>query len=199
MNQFISLIGETYTVLCCGEDWYLRSDIIWSKPNPMPESVKDRPTKSHEYIFLMAKSQRYYYDAEAVKEKGTGTEYDKARRPKGRMTGTRYLVEGKGQEKAGDSFGNGSDYRNKRSVWTVTTKPYREAHFATFPPDLIEPCILAGCPVGGTVLDPFNGSGTTGAVALKHGRDYIGIELNPEYIELTMKRLSEVQPRLEAL
>ena len=126
------------------DGWYLRSDIIWAKPNPMPESVRDRPTKSHEYIFLLAKSQRYYYDADAIRENGTGTEYDRTKRARGRMTGTRYLVEGKGQEVAGDSFGVGSTTRNKRSVWTVSTKPFRGAHFATFPPDLIEPCILAG-------------------------------------------------------
>lgn len=200
--------------------WYLRSDIVWHKPNPMPESVKDRPTKAHEYIFLLAKSQRYYYDHQAIQEPSTSPtetakryEYQFFTGPKhesgkysasgqkhtagyknlqadGQQPNTMHLKRLEGEEYL-------SPVRNKRSVWTVTTKPYREAHFATFPPDLIEPCILAGCPVGGTVLDPFNGSGTTGAVALKHGRDYIGIELNPEYIELTYKRLATVQPTLE--
>ena len=195
------LIGIPWRVAFAlqADGWYLRSDIIWSKPNPMPESVKDRPTKAHEYIFLLAKSQRYYYDAEAVKEKvGEPTRRAKTFRNGGDYTGGNSFYNDSKKEK--DSHGDGHESlegRNKRSVWTVTTKPYREAHFATFPPDLIEPCVLAGCPAGGVVLDPFNGSGTTGAVALKHGRDYIGIELNPEYIELTMKRLSEVQPRLE--
>ena len=148
------------------DGWYLRSDIIWAKPNPMPESVTDRPTKSHEYIFLLTKSARYFYDSAAIAEEAA---YD------GRK---------------------GVRVRNKRDVWTVTTKPYKGAHFATFPPDLIDPCILAGSRPGDTVLDPFNGSGTTGAVSIKHGRNYIGCELNPDYIELTKKRLAQVQPTL---
>jgi len=180
------------------QGWYLRSDIIWHKPNPMPESVKDRPTKAHEYIFLLAKSQRYYYDAEAIFEPhaSTAETYESARKTAQEQR-SKHLGQWTGGKDTHFSNPMNPAGRNKRTVWTVTTKPYREAHFATFPPALIEPCILAGCPVGGTVLDPFNGSGTTGAVALKHGRDYIGIELNPEYIELTYKRLSEVQPRLE--
>lgn len=195
------LIGIPWRVAFAlqADGWYLRSDIIWHKPNPMPESVKDRPTKSHEYIFLMAKSQRYYYDAEAVKEKvGEPTRRAKTFRNGGDYTGGNSFHNNSKKEK--NSHGDGDDSfsgRNKRSVWTVTTKPYREAHFATFPPDLIEPCVLAGCPAGGVVLDPFNGSGTTGYVALKNNRDYIGIELNPEYIELTHKRLATVQPTLE--
>lgn len=170
-----------------------------SKPNPMPESVKDRPTKSHEYIFLLAKSQRYYYDNEAVKEKASMSSGYSLQRLNGKPHNRKLASGYKSDASSGTTIDEWIDsgMRNRRSVWTVTTKPYREAHFATFPPDLIEPCVLAGCPAGGVVLDPFNGSGTTGAVALKHGRDYIGIELNPEYIELTMKRLSEVQPRLE--
>jgi DNA modification methylase len=165
--------------------WYLRSDIIWHKPNPMPESVTDRPTKAHEYIFLLAKSERYYYDHEAVKEQAE----------------TKPMPRNKNSEHYNASLGNGSDrfsagervygedgMRNKRSVWTVATNPYKEAHFATFPPDLIKPCILAGCPAGGTVLDPFGGSGTTGQVALELGRNAILIELNPEYAKLIEQR-----------
>jgi len=172
------------------DGWYLRSDIIWSKPNPMPESVTDRPTKSHEYIFLLAKSAKYYYDAEAISEKSKDPESYAGRR-KRTMTAAYVSVTGH-KNTTGVHEGKTYPTRNKRSVWTVTTKPYRGAHFATFPPDLIEPCILAGSRVGDVVLDPFNGSGTTGAVAIGNGRDYTGIELNPEYIALTEKRLAGV-------
>jgi DNA modification methylase len=141
------------------DGWYLRQDIIWHKPNPMPESVKDRCTKAHEYIFLLSKSQKYYFDSEAIKEPTT----DK-RAP-----------------------GN----RNKRSVWTVTTKPFKGAHFATFPLDLIEPCVLAGSPKGGVVLDPFFGSGTTGVVAEKNERRCVGIELNADYVKLAITRINK--------
>lgn len=241
------------------DGWWLRSEIIWHKPNPMPESVTDRPTKSHEMIYLLAKSAKYFYDAEAIKEpskdpiddRGARTAEEHKRFPTEKVNGIR----------ASGVYPT----RNKRDVWTVTTKPYKEAHFATFPPDLIEPCILAGtsakgeCPKCGKawvrvvettglprndkrthsteeqrlgktpapepvkggntspitttigwqpqcecgeqpvpqkILDPFNGSGTTGAVSIKHGREYIGCELNPAYIELTYKRLAEVQPML---
>ena len=185
------LVGIPWRVALAlqADGWYLRSDIIWHKPNPMPESVTDRPTKSHEYIFLITKSERYYYDAEAVKENDGGKNgarpYDERREgvvlgratdPNGGLT--KEWVAGSG--------------RNKRSVWTVPTHPYSGAHFATFPPKLIEPCILAGCPVGGVVLDPFNGSGTTGVVALKHGRRYVGIELNPEYLEMARQRIDKL-------
>lgn len=168
------------------DGWYLRQDIIWHKPNPMPESVTDRCTKSHEYIFLLAKSARYYYDAEAVKEVGTfeaGTRRKAFTSPRAAAMGR----EASGNEK--DGWVTESGFRNRRSVWTVSTKPYSGAHFATFPPDLIEPCILAGCPEGGVVLDPFNGSGTTGEVCIKHGRQYIGLELNPAYVELAKQRI----------
>ena len=174
------------------DGWYLRQDIIWAKPNPMPESVTDRCTKSHEYIFLLSKSQQYWYDADAIAEPGSGTVYDRTRRKSGRLDGTRYLVDGKGQERAGNMFGIGSEYRNKRSVWTVTTKPFAEAHFATFPEDLIEPCVLAGCPENGIVLDPFMGAGTTAVVAVKNGRQYVGFELNPEYIKIAERRIGIV-------
>lgn len=171
------------------DGWYLRSDIIWHKPNPMPESVRDRPTKSHEYIFLLSKNKRYYYDADAIAEPSAWAGDPRAGYGRLHYRGKREGQKGTGQE----NFVSISETRNKRSVWTVTTKPYSGAHFATFPPDLIEPCILAGSKAGDVVLDPFNGSGTTGAVALKHHRDYIGCELNPEYIELTNQRIKQVQ------
>ncbi len=173
--------------------WYLRSDIIWAKPNPMPESVTDRPTKSHEYIFLLSKSPRYHYDAEAIKEKSVTNE---KRRPY--TSEGAWAIDGRPPEKRrsgeereeGDGVGT---IRNKRTVWTVATAPYKESHFATFPPDLIKPCILAGCPVGGTVLDPFGGSGTTGMVALELGRNAILIELNPEYAAIAKGRCNVTQ------
>lgn len=171
------------------DGWYLRSDIIWHKPNPMPESVKDRPTKAHEYIFLLAKSERYYYDNEAIKEP---SKYPNGNR-KSRANSTSKVF----HNAIGNKVHHGDQTyvkRNKRSVWAVSTKPFREAHFATFPPDLIEPCILAGCPSGGAVLDPFFGAGTTGLVAIRNGRRYIGIEMNEEYIEIAKKRLEAEMP-----
>jgi DNA modification methylase len=181
------------------DGWYLRQDIIWHKPNPMPESVTDRCTKAHEYIFLLSKSERYYYDNEAVREPVSQSSLKRAEykwdcdRPSTKnasMGGDGIHV-----EKMGTRFVN-PEGRNRRSVWTVATKPYAEAHFAVYPPKLIEPCILAGCPVDGTVFDPFNGSGTTGYVALCNNRHYIGTELNPEYVALTDKRLSAIQPKM---
>jgi DNA modification methylase len=170
------------------DGWYLRQDIIWHKPNPMPESVKDRCTKAHEYIFLLSKNKKYYYDADAIREDFTD---DRMGNPKG---GGQYAKEAfkdvfgpnaqSGLQKGEWNADGSVTGRNKRSVWTVTTKPYSEAHFATFPPDLIEPCILAGCPADGIVLDPFMGSGTTAMVAYENNRNYVGCELNPEYIEL---------------
>jgi len=158
------------------DGWWLRQDIIWAKPNPMPESVTDRCTKSHEYVFLLTKSERYYYDHEAIKE------------PVTQSTTARLSQDVEGQD-----LGAG-DTRNKRSVWTVATQPYAEAHFATYPPKLIEPCILAGCPKGGVVLDPFFGSGTTGLVADRLGRDCIGIELNPAYAVIARNRIKDDAP-----
>jgi DNA modification methylase len=169
------------------DGWYLRQDIIWHKPNPMPESVKDRCTKAHEYIFLLSKNRKYYYDNEAIREPYQSKK-EKPRNKAAEGYNNSY-VGGRWSEGVRDYYSAGK--RNKRSVWTVTTKPFKEAHFATFPPDLIEPCILAGCPAGGVVLDPFMGSGTTAVVALKHNRNYIGIELNPEYIKIAEKRISE--------
>lgn len=167
--------------------WYLRSDIIWHKPNPMPESVTDRPTKSHEYIFLLTKSAKYFYDYEAIKEDAIWADEKRAGLGRLNYRGKRQGEEGTGQE----AFVSIVDKRNKRSVWSVNVKPYKEAHFATYPPELIQPCILAGSKEGDLVLDPFSGSGTTGEVALQHGRNYVGLELNPEYAKLSEKRLTE--------
>jgi DNA modification methylase len=177
------------------DGWYLRQDIIWHKPNPMPESVTDRCTKSHEYIFLMSKSEKYFYDADAVREK-TGLEitWDEYKTKKGRWFERDSNGQGLNQidrtERSGSySHPNG---RNKRSVWTVATKPYSEAHFAVFPQELIEPCIQAGSKTGDVVLDPFFGSGTTGEVAERFGRNYIGIELNEDYKSLQQKRCGQM-------
>ena len=176
------------------DGWWLRQDIIWHKPNPMPESVTDRCTKAHEYIFLLAKSAKYYYDNEAVKEESFTTVNRKTLETDEYKNGkTPSEVVGRAVQRGGKSlayaYPNGIPFRNKRSVWTVTTKPFRGAHFATFPPDLIEPCILAGSAADTLVLDPFSGAGTTGVVAVRHGRRYIGIELNPDYLEMSRKRI----------
>ena len=180
------LIGIPWRVAFAlqADGWYLRQDIIWAKPNPMPESVRDRCTKSHEYMFLLSKKAKYHYDHEAIKEPakwerwGNQTENKKHKGTAGHLGG-----------KTLDELPV-RDTKNKRDVWTVPTKGYKGAHFATFPPKLIEPCVLAGCPKGGTVLDPFSGSATTGEVALQHGRRYIGIELNDDYQQLARERLS---------
>ena len=171
------------------DGWYLRQDIIWHKPNPMPESVQDRCTKAHEYIFLLSKSQKYYYDIDAIKEEAHTTDASDRNRDESRLNNT------PGRTRMSGLTTNHYETKNKRSVWTVTTKPYEGAHFAVFPQDLIEPCILAGAPVGGVVLDPFMGSGTTAQVAQHLGRKYLGCELNPAYAELQNKRLQ--QPSFE--
>jgi DNA modification methylase len=168
-----------------GPSWYLRSDVIWSKPNPMPESVTDRPTKAHEYLFLLSKSERYYYDAGAILEPQlTG----KTAKYYGTSGAAPWNAASGGHRDKSGSYGDG-ETRNRRSVWEVATQPFGEAHFATFPPALIEPCILAGCPKGGTVLDPFGGAGTTGLVADRLGRNAILIELNPEYAAMAERRI----------
>jgi DNA modification methylase len=173
------------------DGWYLRQDIIWYKPNPMPESVTDRCTKAHEYIFLMTKSGKYYYDNESVKEASAESSFKRWAQDIDSQKGSdRVPFKSNGNMKA---VAVNCEKRNRRSVWTVTTKCYKDAHFATFPPDLIEPCILAGSKAGDTVLDPFAGSGTTLAVAIKHNRHSIGIELNPEYVKLIHKRLINTQ------
>lgn len=220
------LIGIPWMVAFAlrADGWYLRSDIIWAKPNPMPESVRDRPTKSHEYIFLLTKSSDYFYDYEAVLEPANyDGRKDTVMKGSKKYKDGSYLANGnanslsvKGRERW--RFKNLQEdgqqpnsiherraeglkdevyaVRNKRDVWTVSTKSYSGAHFATFPTELIEPCILAGTKEGDTVLDPFNGSGTTGEVSIKHHRLYIGCELNPKYVKLTHRRLSQVQPVL---
>ena len=169
------------------DGWYLRSDIIWSKPNPMPESVTDRPTKAHEYLFLLSKCERYYYNAEAIAERATDPETILGkRRPS--IDPIDIGDNGSGRNRADVRNQAPRNTRNKRSVWTVTTQPYAEAHFAAYPPDLIKPCILAGTTAGDMVLDPFAGSGTTGMVAIELGRKAILIELNPDYIPLIERR-----------
>jgi len=194
------------------DGWYLRQDIIWSKPNPMPESVTDRCTKSHEYIFLLSKSARYYYNADAIKEPVTESTVERLNqdvenqagsdRIPGKTNGAMKAVRYGGNKYTQDpdvfnrtKSGGAYDFRetrNKRDVWTISTCGYKEAHFATFPCKLVEPCILAGCPEGGTVLDPFFGSGTVGEVATYLGRDFVGIELNPKYIKLAEKRTAQM-------
>lgn len=179
------------------DGWYLRQDIIWHKPNPMPESVRDRCTKSHEYIFLLSKSDKYYFDNEVIKE--PMSEVSKARMKRGVSSSHKNVNGAPGQtphsmnkpRKHGE-FTNFPDLRNRRSVWTVATKPYKGSHFATFPPDLIEPCILSGSKIGDIVLDPFMGSGTTAFVAKQLDRQYIGCELNPEYKKLQQERINSL-------
>lgn len=200
------LIGIPWRVALAlqADGWYLRQDIIWSKPNPMPESVKDRCTKAHEYIFMLSKSPSYYYDAAAIAEPAiyaglsgqdesgfkdaklySGKHSDKQRGHARRHAGfnDRWDKMTKAQQCSGT--------RNKRSVWEVPTKPFPESHFATFPPDLIEPCIRAGCPVGGVVLDPFGGAGTTGLVSDRNQRNAVLIELNPAYVKIAQNRLEK--------
>jgi len=179
------------------DGWYLRQDIIWHKPNPMPESVQDRCTKAHEYIFLMSKSSKYYYDHQSIKEASSGgfNKGDGSKLAKQAIVRSGGILSG-GTDKS--TLGTSAEEdRNKRSVWTVTTKPYEGAHFAVFPQDLIEPCILAGAPVGGIVLDPFMGSGTTAQVAQHLGRKYLGCELNEDYKILQQKRLRQMSLVLE--
>jgi DNA modification methylase len=199
------------------DGWYLRTDIIWHKPNPMPESVTDRPTRDHEYLFLLSKSARYYYDQEATLEAVSPNTHarisqnvaaqigsDRANAG-GKTNGNMKAVVrgGVNPKAAANAIGNKQNEsfsaavclpvtkRNKRTVWTVTTRGFSDAHFATFPPALIEPCILAGSPMGGVVFDPFTGSGTTGEVAIRHGRNFVGTELNPDYCKMARKRIGD--------
>ena len=176
------------------DGWWLRSDIVWSKPNPMPESVTDRPTRSHEYVFLLSKSARYYYDADAIREQtNTMATWEEWVAGDGRKMPSGNLVEGvnAGFGAKQDSFTHPAG-RNKRSVWEIATQPYAKAHFATFPEKLVEPCILAGCPEGGAVLDPFAGSGTVGLVAERLGRHSVLIEANEEYCEMARERTAQM-------
>lgn len=193
--------------------WYLRSDIIWHKPNPMPESVTDRPTKAHEYIFLLSKSPRYFYDSDAIREPVTGNAHARGEgvNPKSKTPGRNSRIHvdrdpaharpkpSRQNESFSAAVRGLVDDRNKRSIWTVATHPFKGAHFATFPPDLIKPCIMAGSRLGDVVLDPFFGAGTTGLVALELGRKCIGIELNPQYAEMAKQRCLNVTPGLELL
>lgn len=189
-SKDLLLIPARVAIALQADGWYLRSDIIWHKPNPMPESVTDRPTKAHEYIFLLAKQERYFYDAGAIEEKAIMASgksgFGGPKNNNGKLAHTNEF--GKAWEKR--------ENRNRRSVWTVPTHSYSGAHFATFPPKLIEPCILAGSREGDTVLDPFAGAGTTGLVSIQHHRKFVGIELNPAYVELAKARLANVQQTL---
>ena len=189
------LIGIPWRVAFAlqADGWYLRSDVIWHKPNPMPESVTDRPTKSHEYVFLLSKSEHYFYDYEAIREPASGV-------PGGRSFA--------GRQGTADyrpiSGGEGGDYtptgfRNKRSVWTVATRPFPGAHFAVMPEALVEPCVLAGSAEGDLVLDPFAGSGTVGVVAKRYCREFVGVELNPEYAALAEGRINGQHESLFAM
>lgn len=209
------LIGIPWRVAFAlqADGWWLRQDIIWSKPNPMPESVRDRCTKAHEYLFLLSKSERYHFDGEAIAEAVAESTVARLSQPTLEQQSGSDRVPGKtngamkaaaprfgGQKygdndaeehrtKSGNAYEIGDGRRNRRSVWTVATQPFKEAHFATFPPDLVEPCILAGCPLDGTVLDPFGGAGTTGMVADRLGRNSILIELNPVYAAMAERRI----------
>lgn len=210
------LIGIPWRVAFAlqADGWYLRQDIIWAKPNPMPESVRDRCTKSHEYLFLLSKSEKYYYDFAAMQEPASGWngsefhtgktgEHQLGRSSTKPRKGNAKTFRGGGACTQGQSFVNSASTerdshgnqpnetgtRNKRDVWTIATTPFKAAHFATFPPKLIEPCVLAGCPVGGVVLDPFGGSGTIGMVARQHGRNAVLLELNPEYVDIACARI----------
>jgi DNA modification methylase len=215
------LIGIPWRVAFAlqADGWYLRQDIIWAKPNPMPESVRDRCTKAHEYIFMMSKSARYFYDQEAIKEPMSMSSVERLTQPSidtqpgsdrvpgktnGNMKAVGKIDKQRGHRRRHAGFNDRWDamekaeqcsgMRNKRSVWTVATQPFTDVHFATFPPELIEPCIKAGCPVGGTVIDPFGGAGTTGLVADRLGRNAILIELNPAYAEMAERRITNDAP-----
>lgn len=188
------MIPNRIAIALQDDGWWIRSEIIWHKPNPMPESVRDRPTSAHEKIWLITKNKKYYYDADAIKEpsitKNKPTknliQIKGADTPNIKKGGIRLTEKGTSPHFPAPNF-----LKNKRNVWTITSKPCKESHFATFPKDLIEPCIKAGCPENGTVLDPFGGSGTTGIVAVENNRKAILIELNKEYIDIAKKRISQ--------
>jgi DNA modification methylase len=186
------LVGIPWRLAFALQDdgWYLRQDIIWAKPNPMPESVRDRCTKSHEYIFMLTKNAKYYFDNVSIKEPAIWAQ-DK-RKGKGRFTydGKRQGEAGQGQE----AFVSIKDTRNKRDVWFIPTKPFKGAHFAVMPEAIVEPCVLASSRPGDTVFDPFTGSGTVGVVALRHKRNFLGTELNPEYGEIARTRIETLSP-----
>jgi DNA modification methylase len=196
------LIGIPWRVAFASQadGWYLRQDIIWAKPNPMPESVTDRCTKSHEYIFLLTKSARYYYNNEAI---GSEILDDTSKRYKSGWNGNGDRGFPSGPQNHIHNFmdpnNNKRQWANKKSVWSITTQPYKEAHFATFPEEIPRTCILAGSKKGDTILDPFSGAGTTGVVAEKLNRKYIGIELNPQYTKMAEDRIYNVQPLFAGL
>ena len=195
------LIGIPWRVAFAlqADGWYLRSDIIWHKPNPMPESVTDRPTKSHEYLFLLTKSPRYYYDHEAIKEPVSDVSLARSKYAfhSDRPSTKNASMGGAGihTDQMGERFVNPTG-RNKRDVWTITTKPFKGAHFAVMPEALVEPCVLAGSAEGDTVLDPFTGSGTVAVVANRHGRNFVGTELNADYAEIARERITKDAPML---
>tara|TARA_R100001594_G_scaffold146416_1_gene197793 strand:+ start:328 stop:1272 length:945 start_codon:yes stop_codon:yes gene_type:complete len=184
----LMMIPNRVAIALQDEGWYIRSEIIWHKPNPMPESVRDRPTSCHEKIWLITKSKKYYYDADSIRESCTTFDTNIRDRDTTKLNNT------PGRTRMGGLKKNNYTMKNKRNVWTITTKPFKDAHFATFPKDLIEPCIKAGCPEGGTVLDPFGGSGTTGLVANDLRRNSILIELNPKYVKMMKKRMFNDSP-----
>lgn len=174
-----------------GAGWYLRSDIVWHKPSPMPESVTDRPTSAHEHVFLLSKSPRYFYDADAIRQPLAAATIEAASREKSWPGGAgRPDVRGE----AGHPLPSNALGANARNVWTIATRPFKGAHFACMPPDLAERCVLAGSAEGDTVLDPFAGAGTTAVVALRHGRSFVGTEINPEYVELARHRIADDSP-----
>jgi DNA modification methylase len=176
------------------DGWYLRCDVIWSKPNPMPESVKDRPTRAHEYLFLLSKSERYFYDCDAIREPCGHNRWSNRRNRDASVVAACYGEVGTTSiMRRGEFNPFPSGGRNRRSVWHIATRPYRGAHFATFPPKLVEPCILAGTRPGDLVLDPFAGVATTGLVALQHGRRFVGIEASAKYVRMAERRLEEFQ------
>lgn len=188
------MLGIPWTVALDLRDklgFYLRQDIIWAKPNPMPERVKDRCTKSHEYIFLFSKSRKYYFDSDSIKEKAKSESKD---RYKYKFNTGIKEISGNGRSNKGSNsqgFKAFTGFRNKRDVWTINVKGFKGAHFATFPTELVKPCILAGCPENGIVLDPFFGSGTVGVVAKQLNRNYIGIDINEDYCKLAEERIQK--------
>lgn len=192
------LVGVPWRVAFAlqADGWYLRSDIIWHKPAPMPESVSDRPTKAHEYIFLLSKQEKYYYNADAIAERSVYPGDNRAQRSDTRKQIEPMSIDFGSRARTGNPTG---DTRNRRTVWTLSPLPTPDAHFATFPIELPETCILAGSPPDGMVLDPFSGAGTTGMAAIKHGRSYIGIELNPAYNAIARTRLERHMPLLAAV
>lgn len=190
----LMMIPARVAIALQADGWYLRSDIVWNKPNTMPESVTDRPTRAHEFVFLLAKSSRYYYNADAVREPAvsghsSGNGFKRPARES--------YTDGNGP-RGSDSEWVAKPFRNRRDVWTINTRPFKAAHFATMPVELAELCVLAGSEPGDLVLDPFSGAGTTGVAALKNGRRYLGIELNPDYVDLSRNRLDGVTPSLFA-